>query len=96
MEALPTGMVDSVYHGPTTFIPLKHDPYVEPKELGIFREIGTHPFQHVNAAEIVQRILRSREAFEERQRAKMLKSVGEAEFKNREDLGEMNNTTGID
>lgn len=67
-------------------MPSKDDPYVDPKRLGIFREIGSHPFQHVNAGEIVQRILKSREAFEERQRAKMLKSVGEEEFKRREEL----------
>ena len=87
-------MPDSLYHGPTTFIPLKHDPYVEPRKLGIFREIGSHPFQHVNAGEIVQRILKSREAFEGRQRAKMLKSVGEAEFKHREELVAMENAKG--
>lgn len=51
----------------------------------IFREIPAHPFQHVNAEEIVQRILKSREAFEERQRAKLQKSVGEKAYKEKEE-----------
>lgn len=55
--------------------------------MGIFKEIHSHSFQHVNAEEIVQRILKSREAFEERQRAKMQKSVGEKAFKEREEVG---------
>jgi ethanolamine-phosphate cytidylyltransferase len=55
--------------------------------MGIFREIGDHPYQHVNAGEIVQRILKSREAFEERQRAKMQKAIVENEFRQRETLG---------
>lgn len=78
-------MPSCVYHGPTTFIPLKHDPYIEPKKLGIYSEIGSHPFQHVNAEEIVQRILKSRESFEGRQRAKIAKGIGEAEYKQREE-----------
>lgn len=53
--------------------------------MGIFREIHGHPFQHVNAEEIVQRILKSREAFEGRQRAKMQKGVGEKAFKEKEE-----------
>lgn len=52
--------------------------------MGIFREVDGHPFQHVNAGEIVQRILKSRDAFEERQRLKMQKSIAEEEFKQRE------------
>ncbi|EFW19849.1 hypothetical protein D8B26_003649 [Coccidioides posadasii str. Silveira] len=84
LRLLPLGMPGAVYHGPTTFIPLTYDPYVDPKKLGIFKEIGTHPFQHVNAGEIVQRILRSREAFEARQRAKLLKAIGEENIKQKE------------
>ena len=45
--------------------------------MGIFKEIESHGFQHVNAGEIVDRILKSREAFEARQRAKLEKSVAE-------------------
>jgi ethanolamine-phosphate cytidylyltransferase len=74
---LPIGVPDAVYHGPTTFIPLTYDPYVAPKRMGIFRETSTHAFQHVNAGEIVGRILKSREAYEARQRAKLEKAVVE-------------------
>jgi ethanolamine-phosphate cytidylyltransferase len=56
--------------------------------MGIFREIGDHPYQHVNAGEIVKRILKSREAFEERQRTKMQKTIMENEFSQREKLGQ--------
>ncbi|KAK2753965.1 hypothetical protein FQN54_007324 [Arachnomyces sp. PD_36] len=84
LETFPFGTPNAVYHGPTTFIPLTYDPYTGPREMGIFKEIHSHSFQHVNAEEIVQRILKSREAFEERQRAKMQKSIGENEFKERE------------
>lgn len=45
--------------------------------MGIFKEISNHAFQHVNAGEIVDRILKSREAYEERQRAKLQKGVVE-------------------
>lgn len=81
---MPLGAPNAVYHGPTTFIPLTYDPYTAPKRMGIFREVDGHPFQHVNAGEIVQRILKSRDAFEERQRLKMQKSIAEEEFKQRE------------
>ncbi|OAX79075.1 hypothetical protein ACJ72_06609 [Emergomyces africanus] len=86
LKTLPFGVPDAVYHGPTTFIPLTYDPYVAPSKLGIFRQVDSHPFQHVNAGEIVQRILKSRQAFEERQRAKLLKAATEAEFKEKEEL----------
>jgi ethanolamine-phosphate cytidylyltransferase len=76
--------IDAVYHGPTTFMPLTYDPYTAAKEMGIYREISDHPFSHVNAGEIVTRILKGREAFEERQRKKGEKSVGEEAVKRRE------------
>jgi ethanolamine-phosphate cytidylyltransferase len=82
---MPLGIPDAVYHGPTAFIPLTYDPYIAPKTMAIFREIDCHPFQHVNAGEIVQRILKSRTAYEERQRAKMSKSIMEEASKQRED-----------
>lgn len=78
---MPLGVPNAVYHGPTTYIPLTYDPYTASKRMGIFRETSEHPFQHVNAGEIVGRILKSREAYEERQRAKMQKSVVEEEAK---------------
>ncbi|KAF7714323.1 Cytidylyltransferase domain-containing protein [Penicillium ucsense] len=77
LEAMPLGTPDIVYHGPTTFIPLTYDPYVDPKKMGIFQEVGDHAFQHVNAGEIVGRILKSREAYEARQRAKLEKAIAE-------------------
>ena len=78
--------IDAVYHGPTTFMPLTYDPYTAAKEMGIFREIGNHVFSSVNAGEIVARILRGREAFEERQRKKGEKSVGEEAVRRREQM----------
>lgn len=73
--------LSALYHGPTSFIPLTYDPYTAPKQLGIFHETGSHDFAHVNAGEIVQRIMKSREAYEARQRAKGVKAVVEEEIK---------------
>jgi ethanolamine-phosphate cytidylyltransferase len=81
---MPLGVPDVVYHGPTTFIPLTYDPYAAPKLMGIFRETTEHAFQHVNAGEIVERILKSREAYEARQRAKLQKGVVEDQVKSME------------
>ena len=77
LEAMPFDVPSVVYHGPTTFIPLTYDPYVAPKRMGIFKETEKHAFQDVNAGEIVARILKSREAYEERQRTKLKKSAVE-------------------
>ncbi len=83
----PFGCIpDAVYHGPTAFMPLTYDPYVAAKELGIYKEVGEHAFQNVNAGEIVQRILRSREMYEARQRAKGEKAVGEEAVRRREEM----------
>jgi ethanolamine-phosphate cytidylyltransferase len=78
--------IDAVYHGPTTFMPLTYDPYTAAKDMGIYCQIGDHPFSHVNAGEIVTRILKGREAFEERQRKKGEKSVGEEAVRRREQM----------
>lgn len=88
LTSLPWGTPDAVYHGPTSFIPLTYDPYTAAKALGIYREIGTHAFQHVNAGEIVQRIMKSRDLYEARQRAKGEKAVGEQAHLEREKLEE--------
>ncbi|KKK16587.1 hypothetical protein P175DRAFT_0526232 [Aspergillus ochraceoroseus IBT 24754] len=85
LKALPLGVPDVVYHGPTKFIPLTYDPYTAPKKMGIFKETSGHSFQHVNAGEIVERILKSREAYEERQRAKLQKAVIEDQVKLKEE-----------
>ena len=68
-------------------MPLTYDPYGDAKRLGIYQEIGSHDFQNVNAREIVQRILRSRDMYEARQRAKGEKAVTEEEVLRRETLG---------
>ena len=65
-------------------MPLSYDPYVDAKRLGIYQEIGNHDFQMVNAGEIVQRILKSRETYEARQRAKGVKAVTEEAVLRRE------------
>jgi len=84
LTSLPWGTPDAVYHGPTSFMPLTHDPYTDPKRMGIFREIGAHAFEDVNAGTIVARILASRARYEARQRAKGVKSEVEEEQRRRE------------
>jgi len=65
-------------------MPLTYDPYTAPKEMGIYLEIGSHGYEDVNAGTIVQRILRSRDVYEARQRAKGVKSEVEEAHKQRE------------
>lgn len=88
LTSLPWGTPDAVYHGPTSFMPLTYDPYAAAKELDIYKEIGTHDFADVNAEQIVQRILKSRAMYEERQRLKGIKAVGEEGQRMREKLEE--------
>ncbi|KAI9678097.1 MAG: hypothetical protein M1817_006041 [Caeruleum heppii] len=86
LHSLPHGLPQAVYHGPTHFMPLTYDPYSAPRADNIFRQIGSHAYQNVNAGEIVQRILKSRELYEERQRVKGVKGLGEEAVKRREEL----------
>lgn len=86
LTKIPYGIPNAVYHGPTSFMPLTYDPYTAAKALGIFHEIGNHDFQNVNAGEIVQRILKSREMYEDRQRAKGEKASTEGAVQRREAL----------
>lgn len=86
LTSLPWGTPDAVYHGPTSFMPLTYDPYTAPKDMGIYQEIGPHGFENVNAGTIVQRIMKSRDQYEARQRAKGVKADIEAAHKNREAL----------
>ena len=65
-------------------MPLTYDPYTGAKALGIYHEIGNHDFQDVNAGEIVQRILRNRKMYEDRQRAKGEKAATEQAVQRRE------------
>jgi len=88
LTSLPWGTPDAVYHGPTSFMPLTYDPYTAPKEMGIYREIGEHDFSSVNAGQIVQRILKSRDMYEERQRVKGVKGIGEEATRRRERMEE--------
>jgi ethanolamine-phosphate cytidylyltransferase len=67
-------------------MPLDYDPYEDAKAMGIFQEVGEHPFSGVNAGEIVMRIMKGREEFEERQRRKGQKAVGEQAAREREIL----------
>ena len=86
LDSMPYGKVAAVYHGPTSFIPLTYDPYSAAMEMGIFRQIGEHAFSHVNAGEIVTRILKGRQAFEERQKKKGEKAFGEEAVRRREQM----------
>ncbi|GJN78536.1 hypothetical protein PLIIFM63780_002030 [Purpureocillium lilacinum] len=89
LSTLPFGGVPAaIYHGPTAFMPLTYDPYEAPKAMGIYREIGAHAFSEVNAGQIVQRIMRSRDMYEARQRAKGVKAEAEAAAREREVLEE--------
>jgi ethanolamine-phosphate cytidylyltransferase len=67
---------------------LNYDPYTAPKEMGIYQEIGHHDFEDVNASTIVQRILKSRDQYEARQKAKGMKADIEAAHRRREILEE--------
>ncbi|KAK1634072.1 cytidylyltransferase [Colletotrichum phormii] len=88
LTSLPWGTPDAVYHGPTAFMPLTYDPYTAPKEMGIMRAVGEHEFASVNAGTIVQRIMKSRDMYEERQRKKGIKAEGETAARGREILEE--------
>ena len=74
---LPCGTPSALYHGPTDFIPVDYDPYIDAKRMGILKQIPDHPYKHVNAAEILARIEKGRAAFEERQRRKGQKATVE-------------------
>lgn len=67
-------------------MPLDFDPYAAAKDMGIFKEVGNHEFQHINAEEIVQRIMKSRTLYEERQRKKGEKAAGEEAVRRREEM----------
>jgi len=69
-------------------MPLTYDPYMAAREMGIYRDIGEHEFSGVNAGQIVQRILKSRDMYEARQRAKGVKGIGEEAHRRREMMEE--------
>ncbi|KAF3360696.1 hypothetical protein VdG1_04898 [Verticillium dahliae VDG1] len=88
LTSLPWGTPDALYHGPTAFMPLTYDPYTAAREVGIMKEIGAHEFSEVNAGTIVQRIMKSRDLYEARQRKKGVKAEMEAAARERELLEE--------
>ncbi|KAK3326405.1 hypothetical protein B0H66DRAFT_550873 [Apodospora peruviana] len=88
LTSFPWGTPDAVYHGPTAFMPLTDEVYNAPKEMGIYREIGPHEFEDVNAGTIVDRIMKNRALYEARQKAKGMKADVEAAHKHREMLEE--------
>ena len=67
-------------------MPLTYDPYAPAKALNIYREIQNHDFQNVNAGEIVERIMKGRAMYEERQRLKGEKGMTEEAEKRRQEL----------
>lgn len=67
-------------------MPSNPDPYVDAKTLQVYHETPGHDFQNVDAEQIVSRILDSREQYEERQRVKGVKGVGEEAVKRREEM----------
>ncbi|KIW12938.1 hypothetical protein PV08_08125 [Exophiala spinifera] len=95
LESIPFGKVDAVYHGPTSYLTSSFDPYTDAKKMGILRQIEAHPYAHVNAEEIVGRILKGREAFEERQRRKGQKAIGEEAAREKELLEQRQSEAGV-
>jgi ethanolamine-phosphate cytidylyltransferase len=67
-------------------MPLTYDSYAAAKKLNIYREIENHDFQNVNAAEIVDRIMKGRAMYEARQKMKGEKGITEEAEKRRQDL----------
>lgn len=78
--------ITAVYHGPTISSPAHHDPYADAKTLNLFKQLPQHSQSHINAGEIVERILKSRALYEERQRVKGVKGIGEEAVRRREDM----------
>jgi ethanolamine-phosphate cytidylyltransferase len=68
--------VDVVVHGKTETLPDLDgkDPYELPKKLGIYTEIET-PYSDLTTTDIIRRIVRNRELYEERNRRKQQKSA---------------------
>ena len=85
VEALPLFENPArIYHGKTNFFGTEVDGYTYPKVCGTLREVPTHAFQNVNAAQIYRRIMENKSKFEERQAKKGVKAMTEAEAKKRE------------
>jgi ethanolamine-phosphate cytidylyltransferase len=74
--------VEAVFHGPTAFMEGEEDTYKEARERGIYREVGEHRWMDVNAGTIVNRIMKERALYEERQRKKGVKADKEVDMVN--------------
>ncbi|KAF5092697.1 hypothetical protein D0Z03_002739 [Geotrichum reessii] len=77
----PVINISKILHGPTSIeaegkVELQN-PYEEAKQLGLYEEIGAHPYDHIQSEALVDRVLNHREAYEERQRKKGWKSENE-------------------
>lgn len=88
LTSTPWGTPDAVYHGPTSEQSMINDRYAAVREMGIYKQLGKHDFSSVTASQIVDRIMKSRSMYEERQRKKGAKVVGEEAQKLREQMEE--------
>lgn len=77
----PTIRVSKILHGPTQIETLGkvelQNPYSDAKRIGLYEEVGAHPYDHIQSVALVHRVLNHREAYEERQRKKGWKSENE-------------------
>lgn len=64
---------------------MSEDPYADAKGRGIYRQIQDHKYKDLNAAGIVERILKNKGLFEERQRKKSQKAIVEELVKAKEE-----------
>ena len=86
LASLPCGTPDVLYHGASYSSITAEDPYADAKAMEVFQETSSHRFGDINAEQIVKRILEKRHEYEERQRKKGSKAVGEEAHKRREEM----------
>lgn len=88
-KALPYGTPAAAYHEPSLGDSIPSlDPHMFSKDLGIYREVPPPQAEYVDADGIVDRILKSRAMYEERQRVKGVKGLGEEAARRREIMEE--------
>jgi ethanolamine-phosphate cytidylyltransferase len=88
-NSFPYGLPSAVYHEPASFAQLpNYDPHMFSKEMGIYREVPPPQSTYVGADGIVDRILKSRAMYEERQRVKGVKGLDEEAARRREIMEE--------
>ncbi|AOW02422.1 YALIA101S01e23684g1_1 [Yarrowia lipolytica] len=77
--------VVKIVHGATPVTDLDgQDPYAWAKKAGIYQDAPTHEFAGVSTRTIVDRVLKNRDAYEERQRKKGWKAENEKKLKDEE------------